>query len=101
MRMLVFFDLPTLTQQDKKRYRNFRKFLISEGFVMVQYSMYSKLVLNTTTSKLLLERLKKVTPADGLVQVMTITEKQYASMEYLTGSPQEKVVETDARVLIL
>lgn len=101
MRMLIFFDLPTTTQIDKKNYRKFRQFLISEGFVMVQYSMYSKLVLNSTASKLLLTRIKKNSPSDGVVQVLTITEKQYASMEYLIGSPQDRVEESDRRVLIL
>lgn len=33
MRILVMFDLPTLTSEDLKMYRNFRKFLIKNGFL--------------------------------------------------------------------
>ena len=36
MRVIVFFDLPTLTLEDKKEYRNFRKFLLKRGFAMMQ-----------------------------------------------------------------
>lgn len=46
MRILLFFDLPNITLEDKKEYRNFRKFLIKEGFFMMQESVYCKLLLN-------------------------------------------------------
>ena len=36
MRMLVFFDLPTITGEEKRHYRQFRKLLIKNGFVMLQ-----------------------------------------------------------------
>jgi CRISPR-associated protein Cas2 len=52
MRMLLMFDLPTDTQEDKKAYRKFRKFLLSEGFIMHQYSVYSKLYLTGQHVKL-------------------------------------------------
>ena len=36
MSMIVFFDLPTLTNEDKHNYRKFRKVLIKNGFIMLQ-----------------------------------------------------------------
>ena len=39
MRVIVFFDLPTLTSKERREYRRFRKFLINEGFIMMQESM--------------------------------------------------------------
>ena len=48
MRVIVFFDLPTETTEDKKNYRKFRKFLIKGGFLMLQESVYAKLALNYT-----------------------------------------------------
>lgn len=41
MRVLVFFDLPTLTLEDKREYRRFRKYLIETGFIMLQKSVWS------------------------------------------------------------
>ena len=39
MRVMVFFDLPVKTKKDRKAYTDFRKFLIKDGFIMVQYSV--------------------------------------------------------------
>ncbi len=44
MRMLVFFDLPTLTNEDKRNYRQFRKLLMKNGFIMLQESVYCKMM---------------------------------------------------------
>ena len=46
MRLIIFFDLPVGTVAERKAYVGFRKFLINEGFLMMQYSVYSKLALN-------------------------------------------------------
>lgn len=40
MWILVFFDLPTETKKDKKRYTDFRKKLQADGFTMFQFSIY-------------------------------------------------------------
>ena len=46
MRSIVFFDLPNIYAADRKNYNKFRRFLINNGFIMVQESVYSKLVMN-------------------------------------------------------
>ena len=51
MRILLFFDLPTLESEDLKEYRHFRKFLISNGFIMLQESCYVKMLLNSTSAR--------------------------------------------------
>ena len=48
MRMLVFFDLPTETSSDRRNYRRFRRFLVKNGFLMMQESVYCKLLVNST-----------------------------------------------------
>lgn len=83
MRILVFFDLPTETSKDRKVYSKFRKFLIKEGFVMMQESVYVKLVLNNSVTNAVREKIEKNKPSKGLVQLLVITEKQFNSMEYI------------------
>ena len=61
MRMILMFDMPTETADERKAYRKFRKFLLSEGFIMHQFSVYSKLLLNPTASQAMLKRLKAIT----------------------------------------
>ncbi|WP_459592815.1 CRISPR-associated endonuclease Cas2 [Enterococcus cecorum] len=51
MRILVFFDLPVLSLEQRRDYRSFRKFLIKDGFIMLQESVYCKMVNYTSKCK--------------------------------------------------
>lgn len=101
MRMIVFFDLPMLTKTNLNDYRNFRRFLIKNGFIMMQQSVYSKLVLNNNSTKLLRTQVIKNLPKSGLVQLLTITEKQYAEIEFLIGKNNNRILDTEERVVLL
>lgn len=101
MRTLVFFDLPTVYAVDKRNYLLFRKYLLSEGFIMMQESVYSKIVLNSQQSILLLDRIRKKAPKKGIIQVLTITERQYAQMEYIIGQKNKKIIDSEDRLIVL
>ena len=101
VRAIVFFDLPNVYLKDRKNYIMFRKYLLNEGFLMMQESVYSKICLNSTQSSLLYERVKKNAPKKGLIQILTITEKQYADIKYITGSQEGKIIDTESRLVIL
>ncbi len=101
VRTIVFFDLPNVYLKDKKNYIKFRKYLLSEGFIMMQESVYSKIVMNNQQSVLLLERLRKNAPKKGIIQVLTITEKQYSQIEYIIGESNSKIINTEDRLVIL
>ena len=101
MRVIVFFDLPTITESDRREYTKFRKFLVKEGFIMMQESVYTKILLNNTMADLLKNKLRKNKPKSGLVQVLTITEKQFASIEYLNGTSQNNIEESTDRLILL
>lgn len=101
MRVIVFFDLPVKTAKDKREYSHFRKFLIKNGFIMVQESVYSKLALNQTNANGICENVKKNKPSAGVVQMLTVTEKQYSKMEYVVGNFESNIVSNDERLLIL
>lgn len=101
MRTIVFFDLPNIYARDRRNYQKFRKFLINEGFLMLQESVYSKIVLNSVQSELLVNRIRNNAPKKGLIQVLTITEKQYANIEYIIGQSQTKIINTEERLVVL
>lgn len=86
MRILVFFDLPTSTKKDRKKYAEFRKHLIKDGYDMLQFSVYSRITLNHDDAKKHIARLMMHQPPKGSVRVLTVTEKQYNSMLILVGS---------------
>lgn len=98
---MVFFDLPTETASDKRAYRCFRTFLLKEGYVMLQESLYAKLALNGSTVEMSKRHLRNNTPPKGLVQVLVITEKQYTGMEYLAGENTSEVIDSTERYLLI
>ncbi len=102
MRLIVFFDLPVETSAQRKAYRQFRKHLINEGYLMMQESVYSKLVVNDAMTKSSIARLEKVRPKDGLVQILKVTEKQFTSMIYITGNrPAHEEIDNEKRFIVL
>lgn len=100
MRVLVMFDLPTETIEDRRAYRSFRKDIIKNGFFMLQESVYCKMVLNESAKNNTILALKKKKPPRGLVQVLSVTEKQFQKMEFLVGSTKSEVIDTDERLVI-
>lgn len=101
MRILVLFDLPVLTEKNRKDYRDFRKFLIKSGFIMVQESVYCKLVQNGVAADTVAENIRRNKPAAGLVQLLRVTEKQYAKMEFVVGNSTTNIIDSDERLVII
>ena len=86
MRVIVLFDLPVTTKRDKKAYAAFRKFLIKDGYDMLQFSVYSRIAQNHDDARKHVERIKKNLPPKGSVRVLQVTEKQYNSMQIMVGT---------------
>ena len=101
MRTIVFFDLPVLYSADRKNYRKFKKYLIKEGFIMLQNSVYSKLCLNSQQADLLIQRIKKNSPKKGIIQVLKLTENQYSQIEYIIGNSNAKVESSEDSLIVL
>jgi len=101
MRVIVFFDLPVETKKQRRDYARFRKYLIKEGFFMMQQSVYTKLVMNLSAAELLKVRVKSELPPMGLIQLLVITEKQFANIENLVGEVHTLNENSTDRLVIL
>lgn len=101
MRVIVMFDLPVLTAQERRDYTRFRKHLLKNGFLMMQESIYCKLAQNTTAADGIVESIRKNKLEKGLIQVMKVTEKQYSKIECIIGEKQNEVLDSDERLIIL
>ena len=101
MRVLVFFDLPVTTSENRRAYTHFRKFLLKNGFLMLQESVYCKLALNSTAVNAIVENIHKNKPEEGLIQLLAVTEKQYAKMDIIIGEIKSEVLDSDERLVIL
>ena len=47
------------------------------------------------------KNVRKNRPEEGLVQLLKVTEKQYAKMEYIVGELHTEVLDSDERLVIL
>ncbi len=91
MRVFIMFDLPVETKKQVRTYNKFRKSLIKEGFLMMQYSIYIKSCINKDAADLSVNTVKKLLPEDGHVRALIITEKQYEKMKILLGEEDKNI----------
>ena len=91
------FDLPSVTGKDMKAYRRWHRFLKQNGFVMMTESVYSRLLMNRSITASIKRIIRENLPPKGVIQVLEITERQYSSIDYFLGEPQNTVIETHER----
>lgn len=101
MRIILFFDLPAVTKKDHREYSKFIKLIKSKGFIMLQESVYTKLALNPSIVNSCLLEIKKNLPNEGCVSVLTITEKQFASIEHLIGEIKTDIISSEDKLIKL
>ncbi len=101
MRVVVFFDLPTETAEERREYRKFRTALLKNGFFMMQESVYSKIALNNTAAEVIKETVRKFRAKKGIIQMLTVTERQFENMEFVLGQKQTAVVDSPDRWVLL
>ncbi len=101
MRILVFFDLPMVTRTERRAYTIFRRFLINDGYDMIQFSIYGRILNGNDAEQKHMKRLVDNLPPAGSVRCLSVTEKQFASMKLLVGLPlfQEKAVKAQQMLL--
>ena len=68
---------------------------------MIQESIYCRLAQNSSAADFLVDNVRKNKPPEGLVQALTITEKQFGKIEYIVGEKKTEVLDTDERLVIL
>ncbi len=97
MRLILFFDLPMVTKSEKRVYNQFRKYLIKNGYIRMQFSVYCKLFGNRDAAVKHINVLKQNLPLDGQIRTMLVTEKQYSRIAILVGgiSNQETTVNSE------
>lgn len=102
MRILCMFDLPTETKKEQRAYRMFRKELLANGFVMLQYSIYYRIVPNRSAGKKYETILKRMIPRVGEVRLLYVSEKQFEEMQLLVGTKghQETLIGNQKLVVI-
>lgn len=101
MRTLLFFDLPSVTNEDKRNYRRFVKTLITNGYNRIQESVFCKMSIDIQTANTYINRLQNEVPKKGFIMALTVTEKQFSTMKILLGEEETDVVVSDDRTIDL
>ena len=100
MRIILFYDLAMKEVNDLKSYTKFRKWLIKRGYIMLQYSIYVKVVNASTKLKYEITAIKKVLPKHGHVRVLSVSDAQYGNMQVLSGQKTlNEIVNSNERYL--
>ncbi|MBA8773584.1 CRISPR-associated endonuclease Cas2 [Staphylococcus schleiferi subsp. coagulans] len=88
---MIMFDLPVETKKQRRIYSKFRKRLLENGFLMMQYSIYIKSVANKDAADFSVLQVKQFLPQEGHVRSLIITEKQYEKMQILLGKEDQNI----------
>ena len=86
MRLMIIFDLPSIESYEKKEYRNFRKALIKNGFMMLQFSVYVREYNRQINIRDEVRKIEKWLPSSGSIRAIGITECQWQNMEIVLGN---------------
>lgn len=85
MWVVAMFDLPVDSKAARRRYAQFRKALIKDGFAMMQFSVYIRHCASRENAEVHMRRVEDAVPDDGEVRVLTVTDKQFERMRVFWG----------------
>ncbi len=85
MWMMVIFDLPVLTKDERREATKFRKFLLDQGFDMCQFSVYLRFCAGKEQTQVYTRRVQSALPDAGNVQILYFTDKQYENIVSFDG----------------
>lgn len=101
MRLILFFDLPSIKQEEKRRYSRFVKDIKKMGYYMLQESVYLKLCSDTRSADSFISQVREVAPKEGSVAILKITEKQFAEIDFIIGDHYSDVISGEDRIIEL
>ena len=100
MWMIVLFDLPVVTPEERKSASCFRKSLLDQGFHMSQYSVYYRLLSGKEAVDGYITDIQAQLPPKGRVDILAITDKQYENIVSFSGKTKEKNKQNPTQLLL-
>ncbi|MBK1679921.1 CRISPR-associated endonuclease Cas2 [Rhodocyclus tenuis] len=99
--LIVLFDLPTATADERTDYRHFHDLLLDDGFSRLQFSVYARHCASDENAEVHTRRIHGALPPDGEVRVMTMTDKQFGRMSVFHGQLRRTTERPPEQVLLL
>jgi len=100
MWLFAMFDLPVDTKKARKQYAQFRKLLITEGFTMLQYSVYARHLASEESGEIIRQRLRQSLPPEGQVRLLPVTDRQFGKMEVYFGKKRQQTEDPPAQFML-
>ena len=88
--VVAMFDLPTDSPKARRAYADFRKALLNDGFVMLQYSVYARHCPSEENVAVHEGRIRANLPPKGEVRVLSLTDRQFGRMKVFHGKKRRK-----------
>ena len=100
MWLFAMFDLPMTDKEARRAYTQFRKALLKEGFMMIQYSVYARYCPTEEASQTYRRRAHARLPDEGRVRLVSITDRQFGKMDIYDGRKREKAEDPPPQLLL-
>lgn len=100
MWLFAMFDLPVDTRDARRQYTRFRKALLTNGFTMLQYSVYARYCPSEEASCVHFRRVRAALPPDGQVRLLFVTDRQFGKMEVYYGKNRKPVEDPPAQMML-
>ena len=90
MWIMVLFDLPVLTPEERKAATDFRNYLLDEGFEMAQFSVYLRCTPGKEAASAYIRRIEAAVPAEGKIDILQFTDRQYENIVRFSGQQRRR-----------
>ena len=85
--IMVLFDLPVETTDDRRAYNQFRTGLIRSGYCYFHDSVYVKLLRNISSAGKELDRIGQIAPPAGSVRALPMSMAVFQGLQNVRGEP--------------
>jgi CRISPR-associated protein Cas2 len=100
MWLIAMFDLPVETKENRRHYTRFRKALLKDGFMMLQFSVYARYIPSEEAAEAHRRTVRSAVPPLGQVRVVALTDHQFAKMEVFYGRKPREPEEPPAQIML-
>lgn len=99
MWMMVMFDLPVLTTEQRREATRFREYLLDQGFEMSQLSIYMRFCAGKEQVEAMNRKIAANLPSTGKVHIVSLTDRQYQNIVCFDGRTQGATKKREQYVL--
>ena len=83
---MAMFDLPVMTDKERKAATKFRNDLLDNGYLMIQFSVYARPCVTYEQLEMHITRIKDLIPNAGNVRLMFMTDEQWKKSYTVIGA---------------